>query len=240
MLQVQPRALVTWRRWPGAPCCKQPWSSTAQEAQHVKIGRVRAVPSDDLSQTVKIQQQLNLTCNCVLLAMRFNPVCVVAIVLIVPFMCARIIVQCHSLRQTRCGSHGWTLHSVHGVSQQQQLTCLQQACCCLQQLERDHASRPHGYSARHYDAHALYSLQRAHVSTVRARQTRVVGCSRLKPVRTWVVWQIALCTIHARRHRAGSAVQRTCGKCNRSARSLPGAAGTVRPAANMACHNSSS
>ena len=74
MLQVQPRALVTWRRWPGAPCCKQPWSSTAQEAQHVKIGRVRAVPSDDLSQTVKIQQQLNLTCNCVLLAMRFNPV----------------------------------------------------------------------------------------------------------------------------------------------------------------------
>ena len=148
-----------------------------------------------------------------------------------------IMMRMHCIHHS---AHGWTLHSVHGVSQQQQLTCLQQACCCLQQLERDHASRPHGYSARHYDAHALYSSQRAHVSTVRARQTRVVGCSRLKPVRTWVVWQIALCTIHARRHRAGSAVQRTCGKCNRSARSLPGAAGTVRPAANMACHNSSS
>ena len=35
-------------------------------------------------------------------------------------------------------------------------------------------------------------------------------------------------------HCAGSAVQRTCGKCNRSARSLPGAAGPVRPAANTA------
>ena len=34
--QVQPRALVTWRRWPGAPCCKQSWLSTAQEPQHVK------------------------------------------------------------------------------------------------------------------------------------------------------------------------------------------------------------
>ena len=33
---------------------------------------------------------------------------------------------------------------------------------------------------------------------------------------------------------AGSAVQRTCSKCNRSARSLPGAAGPVRPAANTA------
>ena len=30
----------------------------------------------------------------------------------------------------------------------------------------------------------------------------------------------ALRTTHARRLRAGSAVQRTCGKCNRSARSL--------------------
>ena len=35
-------------------------------------------------------------------------------------------------------------------------------------------------------------------------------------------------------HCAGSAVQRTCSKCNRSARSLPGAAGPVRPAANTA------
>ena len=97
-------------------------------------------------------------------------------------MCARIIVQCHSLRQTRCGSHGWTLHSVHGVSQQQQLTCLQQACS-LQQLERGYATRPHGYNARHHDAHALHSSQRAHISTVRPRQTRVVGCAHPKPVR---------------------------------------------------------
>ena len=35
-------------------------------------------------------------------------------------------------------------------------------------------------------------------------------------------------------HCAGRAVQRSCGKCNRSARSLPGAAGPVRPAANTA------
>ena len=97
------------------------------------------------------------------------------------------------MRSIHHSAHGWTLHSVHGAAQQQQLTCLQQACS-LQQLERDHASRPQGYSARHHDAHALYSPQRAHVSTVRPRQTRVVGCSRPKPVRTWVVWQIALHT----------------------------------------------
>ena len=58
-----------------------------------------------------------------------------------------------------------TLHSVHGVSQQHQLTCLQQACCSLQQLERDYASRPHGYNARHHDAHALHSSQRAWLNT---------------------------------------------------------------------------
>ena len=81
----------------------------------------------------------------------------------------------------------------HGVSQQQQLTCLQQACS-LQQLERDHASRPHGYNARHHDAHALYSSQRAHVSTVRPRQTRVVGGAHPKPVRKRVVTCIALHT----------------------------------------------
>ena len=81
----------------------------------------------------------------------------------------------------------------HGASQQQQLTCLQQACS-LQQLERDHASRPHGYNARHHDAHALYSSQRAHISTVRPRQTRVVGGAHPKPVRKRVVTCIALHT----------------------------------------------
>jgi hypothetical protein len=131
---------------------------TIPSTRYASIVRVLAIPGYDLSQTVKIQQQL-----------------------------------CHSLRQTRCGSHGWTLHSVHGVSQQQQLTCLQQACS-LQQLERDHASRPHGYNARHHDAHALYSSQRAHVSTVRPRQTRVVGGAHPKPVRKRVVTCIALHT----------------------------------------------
>ena len=82
----------------------------------------------------------------------------------------------------------------HGASQQQQLTCLQQACCSLQQLERDHASRPQGYNARHHDAHALHSSQRAHISTVRPRQTRVVGGAHPKPVRKRVVTCIALHT----------------------------------------------
>ena len=90
-------------------------------------------------------------------------------------------------------AHGWTLHSVHGVAQQQQLTCLQQACS-LQQLERDQASRPRGYNARHHDAHALHSSQRAHIRTVRPRQTRVVGCAHPKPVRKRVVTCIALHT----------------------------------------------
>ena len=96
----------------------------------------------------------------------------------------------HSIHRN---AHGWTLHSVHGMSQQQQLTCLQQACS-LQQLERDHASRPHGYNARHHDAHALHSSQRAHIRTVRPRQTRVVGCAHPKPVRKRVVTCIALHT----------------------------------------------
>ena len=101
-----------------------------------------------------------------------------------------IMMRMHSIHRS---AHGWTLHSVHGVSQQQQLTCLQQACS-LQQLERDHASRPHGYNARHHDAHALYSPQRAHISTVRPRQTRVVGGAHPKPVRKRVATCIALHT----------------------------------------------
>ena len=101
-----------------------------------------------------------------------------------------IMMRMHCIHHS---AHGWTPHSVHGASQQQQLTCLQQACS-LQQLERDHASRPHGYNARHHDAHALYSSQRAHVSTVRPRQTRVVGGARPKPVRKRVVTCIALHT----------------------------------------------
>ena len=103
---------------------------TIPSTRYASIVRVLAIPGYDLSQTVKIQQQL-----------------------------------CHSLRQTRCGSHGWTLHSIHGVSQQQQLTCLQQACCSLQQLERGYATRPHVYNARHHDAHALHSSQRAWLDT---------------------------------------------------------------------------
>ena len=88
---------------------------TIPSTRYASIVRVLAIPGYDLSQTVKIQQQL-----------------------------------CHSLRQTRCGSHDWTLHSVHGVSQQQQLTCLRQACCFLQQLERGYATRPHVYNAVSY------------------------------------------------------------------------------------------
>ena len=103
---------------------------TIPSTRYASIVRVLAIPGYDLSQTVKIQQQL-----------------------------------CHSLRQTRCGSHGLTLHSIHGVSQQQQLTCLQQACCSLQQLERGYATRPHVYNARHHDAHALHSSQRAWLDT---------------------------------------------------------------------------
>jgi hypothetical protein len=93
-----------------------------------------------------------------------------------------IMMRMHCIHHS---AHGWTL---------QQLTCLQQACCSLQQLERDHASRPHGYNARHHDAHALSSSQRAHISTVRPRQTRVVGGAHPKPVRKRVVTCIALHT----------------------------------------------
>ena len=101
-----------------------------------------------------------------------------------------IMMRMHCIHHS---AHGWTLHSVHGAAQQQQLPCLQQACS-LQQLERDHASRPHGYNARHHDAHALYSSQCAHIRTVRPRQTRVVGCAHPKPVRKRVVTCIALHT----------------------------------------------
>ena len=174
------------------------------------------------------------------------------------------------------------------MSQQQQLTCLQQACS-LQQLERDYASRPHGYNARHHDAHALHSSQRAWLDTAQrswrvttaavdlftasllctaARTRPCIATTRLEcatsccactafiaartckhcltkanACRRWCTPETGPQTrghMHraphhsACEHCAGRAVQRPCGKCNRSARSLPGAAGPVRPAANTA------
>ena len=120
-------------------CCLATGKSRSTSHMHVRTAL--AVPECRARICVKCNRSpRSLPGGCSAIIGHCSGVSVVAIVLIVPFICARAIFQYHIVRQTRFSSHGSTLHSIHGMSH---LAVDLFASCCLQLLDRDYETQPH-------------------------------------------------------------------------------------------------